>query len=58
MAVAAAPIRPLAWELPYATDVGLKRRKQKEENKAGVSEDRQGGFRSEAGGDQDSTFVM
>ena len=27
---AAAPIRPLVWELPYATDVALKREKKKE----------------------------
>jgi len=26
---AAAPIRPLAWELPYATGVALKRKKKK-----------------------------
>ena len=27
------PIRPLAWELPYATDVALKRQKEKEKVK-------------------------
>ena len=27
--VATAPIRPLAWEPPYATDVALKRQKRK-----------------------------
>ena len=26
---AAAPIRPLAWELPYLADVALKRKKKK-----------------------------
>ena len=26
---AVAPIQPLAWELPYATDAALKRKKQK-----------------------------
>ena len=27
---AAAPIRPLAWEFPYATDVALKKKKERE----------------------------
>ena len=27
---AAAPIHPLAWELPYALDVALKRKKERE----------------------------
>ena len=30
---AAAPLRPLAWELPYATGAALKRKKQKQKNK-------------------------
>ena len=29
--VAAAPIQPLAWELPYTTGMTLKRRKKKKE---------------------------
>ena len=29
---AAAPIQPLAWELPYATGVALKRQKKKKKN--------------------------
>ena len=33
---AAAPIQPLAWELPYATYAALNRRKEKkEQNKTG-----------------------
>ena len=39
---AAAPIQPLAWELPYATQVVLKRRK-KEERKEGRKEERKEG---------------
>jgi len=31
-----APIRPRAWELPYAAGVAAKR-KQKEKNKAGIA---------------------
>ena len=30
---AVAPIQPLAWELPYATDAALKRKKQKTKQK-------------------------
>ena len=30
---AIAPIQPLAWELPYATDVALKRQKKKKKKK-------------------------
>ena len=30
---AVAPIRPLAWEPPYATDVALKRQKTKKKKK-------------------------
>ena len=30
---AAAPIRALAWELPYATDAALRRQKQKQKPK-------------------------
>ena len=30
---AAAPIQPLAWELPYATSVALKKKKEKERKK-------------------------
>ena len=30
--VAVAPIRPLAWELPYATGTALKRQKEKKIN--------------------------
>ena len=30
---AAAPIRPLAWELPYAAGVAQKRKKKKKERK-------------------------
>ena len=30
---AAAPIRPLAWEFPYAIDAALKIRKEKRERK-------------------------
>ena len=29
----AAPIQPLAWELPYATGVALKSKKQKQQKK-------------------------
>ena len=31
--VATAPIRPLSWELPYATGAALKRQKEKEKRK-------------------------
>ena len=31
--VVTAPIRPLAWELPYALDAALKRQKQKNNKK-------------------------
>jgi len=31
--VAAAPIRSLAWELPYAADVALKSKKKKKQKK-------------------------
>ena len=31
---AASPIRPLAWELPYATGVALKKKKKAKTNKA------------------------
>ena len=30
---AMAPIRPLTWELPYATDAALKRKKKKKKSK-------------------------
>ena len=30
---AAAPIRPLAWDLPYATGVALKKKEKKNEGK-------------------------
>ena len=35
---AAAPIQPLAWELPYAADVALKRPKKKREKRASERE--------------------
>ena len=31
--VAVAPVRPLAWELPYAMDTALKRKKKKKKKK-------------------------
>ena len=34
---AAAPIGPLAWELPYATSVALKDKKAKKKKKKGIS---------------------
>ena len=33
---ATAPIRPLAWERPYAVDVALKSKKKKKKKKAEV----------------------
>ena len=30
---AAAPIRPLAWELPHATSIAIKRKKRKEKKR-------------------------
>ena len=30
----AAPIRPLAWELPYVTGVSIKRKKKKKESQS------------------------
>ena len=35
--VATAPIRPLAWEPPYAVDVALKRQRKKEKIRKTVS---------------------
>ena len=35
--VARAPIRPLAWEPPYAAGMALKRHKDKKEKKKGIS---------------------
>ena len=32
-AAAVAPVQPLAWELPYASNVALKRKKKKEKEK-------------------------
>ena len=34
---AAAPIRPLAWELPYAVGAALKKKKKKKKKKRGSS---------------------
>ena len=31
--IAAAPIRPLAWELPYAVDAATKRKKEKKKHR-------------------------
>ena len=39
--MAAAPIRPLAWELPCATDVALKRKEKRK--KEGRREGKKGG---------------
>jgi len=33
VAVAVAPIRPIAWELPYATGAALKSKKKKKKDK-------------------------
>ena len=35
--VAAAPPQPLAWELPYAADVALKKKEKEKEKKCYVS---------------------
>ena len=41
---AAAPIQPLAWKLPYATDVALKKKKKApRQSKPDVMEEQQGG---------------
>jgi len=40
---AAAPIWPLAWELPYAMDVALKRQKIKRERERNKRKEREGG---------------
>ena len=37
---AAAPIGPLAWEIPYATGAGVKKKKKKEEENDQVQEGR------------------
>ena len=34
---AAAPIRPVAWELPYATGAALKRKKEKKRKKKKIT---------------------
>ena len=38
-AAVAAPIQPLAWELPYATGMALKKKKKKKKKKGGIGDD-------------------
>ena len=43
------PLGPLAWELPYATGSGLKRKSEKEKRKEGKKKERRKEERREGG---------